>query len=191
MKERNYKTNNRNFTLFLYPQQDKTHKEAIERIKKTYDYAMIEHDKDIYTEDTEEHAKGEIKKIHTHVIIRVGNNPRWTSAVAEELGITETYIQGCNLDKQLRYLIHFDQPEKYQYDISKVSGTLKKRLVDIVNKENKTENERAKEFLDLIINNNITDVRDLAYIAIENGYYDILRKGQQMYLKIIDKNKAR
>lgn len=93
MKERNPKIYNRNFTLLLYPKEDNSHKEAIEIIKKNYDYAMINHDKDIYEEDTETHAKGEIKKQHTHVIIRVGNNPRWLSAIAENLNIKEQSIE--------------------------------------------------------------------------------------------------
>lgn len=140
--ERNNKNYNRNFCLNLYPEEDETHKKAIEEITKKYDYAYITHDKDI-TED------GELKKNHTHVVIRVGNNPRWKTAVAAELNIKENYIEGCNLDKMLRYLIHYDNSEKHRYEIEEVRGTLKKRLKNIIEKEEKTESERAEEILEL------------------------------------------
>lgn len=93
MQERTPKIYNRNFTILLYPREDETHKKAIELIKKLFDYAMIEHTEDIWEDTTETHKKGDKKKPHTHVIIRVGSNPRWLSAVANELGIKENAIE--------------------------------------------------------------------------------------------------
>lgn len=177
--ERNSYNYNRNFTLLLYPEEDKTHLEALEKIKKNYDYAYITHDKDI-TED------GEIKKSHMHVVVKVGSNPRWKSAVATELNIKENYIEGCNLEKQLKYLIHYDNKDKYQYEVTDVKGTLKKRLVNIINKEEKTEEERAGEILNFIKNQKKINIYELTEWTIENGLYETLRRSQTLFIKILE-----
>ena len=181
--EKNSYNYNRNFTLLLY-EEDKTHTEALNKIKQRYDYASILHDKDI-TED------GEIKKEHIHCVIRVGNNPRWKSAVAKELGIKENYIEGCNLDKQLRYLIHFDNKQKYQYNIEKVEGTLKKRLKEIINKEGKTECEKITTIINYIESREERiDITSFSIWCAENGYWDVFRRASQIIIKIIDNKKV-
>ena len=182
--ERNFKTYNRNFTLLLYP-EDESHTIALEYIKKHYDYEYITHNKDI-TED------GELKKEHIHCVIRVGNNPRWITAVAEELQIPVNYIEGCNLDKQLRYLIHFDNPDKHQYDITECKGNMTNRLMESINKDKMTELEKINKMIELINN---TD----GYISIYNftswcckaGCYDAFRRSQMIFLKMLDENNAK
>lgn len=174
---------NRAFCLNLYPEEDESHKKALEEIPKKFDYAYITHDKDINEE-------GEQKKKHTHVVIRVGSNPRWKSAVATELGIKENYIEGCNLDKMLRYLIHYDNPEKYRYDIREVRGTLVKRLKGIIEKEEKSESERASEILEFIKEQKKINIYELTEWCIENGLYDVLRRSQTLFIKILDIKKA-
>lgn len=137
--EDNKKNRNRNFTLLFYP-EDETHKKALEYVEKNFDYAWILHDKDV-TEN------GELKKPHIHCVIRVGTIARWRSSVAEELGISLAYIEGCSLKKQLRYLIHFDNDDKHKYDIEEVHGNLKKKLIDEIEGDTSQEDEKVAKMI--------------------------------------------
>ena len=101
------KFRDRKFCLLLYP-DDKSHMEALEKIKASYDYAYVLHDKDALEET------GEIKKAHYHVVLISGKNAIWSSALSKDLGITPNYIQRCkNVDRALEYLVHFNEEEKY------------------------------------------------------------------------------
>lgn len=183
MKEENKYNKNRNFTALFY-EEDESHIKALEDIKRKYDCAYITHDKDV-TEN------GEIKKEHIHCVFRVGNNPRWRSAVAEELGIKENYIEGCDLNKQLKYLIHLDNPDKYQYKIEDVKGNLKQRLKEIINRDSKTEGEKARIIIEFIENfEGYINIASFSMWCAENGYWDVYRRAPSIFNKIIDfKNK--
>lgn len=182
--ERNQMNYNRNFTLILYP-EDKTHMEALEKIQKNYDCAFILHNKDV-TED------GEIKKEHYHCVLRVGANPRWRSAVAEELKLSLSHIEGCNLEKQLRYLIHFDNPDKYQYDIEEVKGNLKKRVKESINKDKMTEVEKVGKIIEYIENSKKKiRISEISLWCNENGLWGAFRRSQIIFLKMIEETNRR
>lgn len=93
------------------------------------------HDQDCYSEDTYfrddtdnhkkgdiEHAKGEVKKKHYHVLFWFGNAVKFTQA----LEVMET-CGGCmiqpilNKVAAIRYLTHIDYPEKVQYSVDDVT----------------------------------------------------------------------
>ena len=178
----NIKNRNRHWTLLLYPKEDITHEKAIEYIKNNYEYAMINHNKDT-TED------GEIKKEHIHLVFTTGSNARWKSAVAEELGISMAYIEGCNRDKQLLYLIHKENPDKYQYKVEEVEGNLRNRLIELLEKE-KTDTENAQILIKYIKDNyGKIGITKLTTYAIEKGIYNTLRKSAYLYNEIIKESK--
>ena len=100
------KFRDRKFCLLLYPLEDESHKNAIDVIKRSYDYAMITHDSDL-------DEVGNLKKTHTHLVIRF-NNPVWNSALAKDLGIEINYIQKCrSLERSLLYLVHYIYPCRF------------------------------------------------------------------------------
>lgn len=101
----------------LYPQEDITHKQALETIHQSgYDYAYIKHDKD-------KDDDGNIKKEHYHFILEF-SNPRYINAVCDELGITSNYIRPIrNKRGMLAYMIHLNDITKHQYEIEEVQGT--------------------------------------------------------------------
>lgn len=75
-------------------------------------YAYIFHDKD-------KNDDGELKKKHLHVFIK--HHPLTLSAWSNKLGIPENMIEIPRSYRACaRYLIHADQPDKFQYDISQV-----------------------------------------------------------------------
>lgn len=169
----------RTFCLVLY-EEDETHRKAIEKIKKSYDYAMILHDK-----DTDEN--GAIKKEHYHIVIQF-KNAKWNSSLAEELEIAENYIEEArNIKRALLYLVHFYDDDKYQYSINEVQGSLKKKIEQYLNGEGKSESEKVLEILDEI---DKTDdhihfqafVRHIAKI----GYWDVYRRSASIINHYID-----
>ena len=102
------KYRSRAHVLLLYPDCE-SHVEAVKKIEKSYDYAMILHDKD-------SDENGELKKPHWHIVLRFGQAV-WSSAICKELGIEENYIEKPrSFDNALLYLVHFNDSDKYQYN---------------------------------------------------------------------------
>ena len=75
--------------ILLYP-DNVEHRDAFQKIAKSYDYAGIIHDKDTWTEEDEkknpEHKQGELKKEHIHIVLRTPN-ATWNTALCKELGM--------------------------------------------------------------------------------------------------------
>lgn len=118
------KFKDRKYVAVLYP-EDSTHVSAMEKLKSGgYDFAAILHDSDVFETDGDGHKKGDLKKPHWHVVIRFSPNALWNTAVAKDLGIESNYLEKCrNLNRSLLYLVHRDNPEKFQYDLSQVFGS--------------------------------------------------------------------
>lgn len=172
----------RNFNLVLY-NEDETHKKALDYIQKNYDYAMILHDKD-YDEKT-----GEIKKPHYHIVIRF-KNAKWNTSLSEDLKIQLNYIEESrNLKRSLQYLIHYNDENKFQYDLGEVQGTLTNLLVETIKNGNKTEGEKIIEIFQFIDSQeNYLDVAYLIRWCAEIGYWDVLRRGFNPINKYLDKH---
>ncbi len=155
----------------------------MERIKRSFDYAVILHDKDI-------DENGEAKKPHWHVIITVGNNKRWNSALAKELGIEMNYIEKIrNLDRALEYLIHLNDQDKHQYSIDEVEGSLKTRLTASINSSDKTENEVITEIIEFIESQEYKiSYTYFAKYCAKCGYWDVYRRAGAIINKIVDEH---
>lgn len=170
--------------LILYPDEDITHKKALEFIKLNYDYAYIVHDKD-YNE------LGVIKKSHVHIIVSF-HNAKWNTAFAEEIGISENYIQSIrNYENCLEYLIHYNDLDKHQYDISEVKGSLKDKLIRFLNNDEKDENEKCIELIQYIENyKGFISVTQFSYYCCSIGMWDVFRRASYLYLRIIDEHNS-
>lgn len=176
------KFRSKNFNLVLY-EEDETHKNAIEKIKVSYDYALICHDRD-YSEET-----GEILKPHYHIVLRFPNQ-KWNTALAEELGIAENYIEESrSLKRSLLYLIHYYDENKFQYSIDDVEGPMKKRLKELLNNEGKTESEKVMEIFDEIDNTDgeIPFKSFVRHIA-SKGYWSVLRSSTGLIMRYLDEH---
>lgn len=172
------KFRDRKFALLLYP-DDSTHMDALEVIKKSYDHAYILHDKDL-------NEKEEIKKSHYHVIITVGNNQKWNTALAKELEIGENYIEKVrNLDRALEYLIHFNDEDKHEYEVDEVHGNLKTRLIALLGASEKTEGEKVVELIEVIENAEIVKMSDFAKHCAITGKWDVFRRAGGIFAQII------
>lgn len=176
------KYRSRKYCFILYPLEDETHKKALEYIKKNYDYALIEHDKDL-------NEKGEIKKIHTHVVISLPN-AKWNTALADELNLSSNYFQRCrDLEKALEYLIHYNDDTKHQYSIDDVKGTLKGKLSKYIANDGKEESEKVLELLDFI-DKCPCFIDEMFFIryACSLGYYDVVRRSSTLFMRLLDRH---
>lgn len=108
----------RTFTFELYPEWSFFNNIVSHIVKEKY--AMILHDKD--TNDD-----GTIKKPHVHVVVRYGGKRLVTSVKNEyaKYGMEKRFVDTCNERAMLRYLIHLDDPDKYQYNKSEVDTNMK------------------------------------------------------------------
>lgn len=105
----------RNFTLSI--RQDKL--EFIKLVEQCPQYAWIVHDKDTNTD-----KDGVITPVEEHVHAYIEfPNPRSFKSVAELLNVPENQVQKV-IDKNgiLQYLIHKNQPEKYQYPYEDITS---------------------------------------------------------------------
>lgn len=179
------------FLLLLYPDEDVTHAKALEYIKANYDYAAICQDKDVYLEDTitngVEHKEGELKKAHYHVVVRF-KNARWITALAKELEISENYIRlSHNFVRSLLYLVHYYEPEKYQYPPNEVFGTLKQRFKEAYSSEGKSESEKIVDIFNEIDKCEFkVDFQVFVRRIASIGYWDVLRRSSSLILRYID-----
>lgn len=169
----------RTIGIVLWP-EDKTHLLALDYIKHNFEnYIYILHDKDF-------DENGVIKKEHYHVILRF-NNQRNITTIAKKLGIGENnFYEIKSLTGQLRYLIHYDDDDKYQYDVSDVKGTLymlskfKQSLKS--SQDELSEVSLIYEFIEI---NKINDLHLLLDYVLENNLYSSFRRNYTMFKDLL------
>lgn len=131
-----------NFGLVLYP-DDLTHLVAMDVLEKNgYQYSAILHDADL-KED------GSKLGDHFHVVLCFPRQ-KDLSALAKELDVAPNYIEPIrNRVYAERYLVHADNPEKAQYDPSKIFGTLAENVRAHIC-SGKTEEDKVRSLLALL-----------------------------------------
>ena len=162
--------------ILLYPDCEE-HLLSLDLIKQNYKYALITHDKDV-NED------GELLKPHIHVVIKLDNTQEDT-ALEKNLGLRSGLVHTIfSLKGSLEYLIHLNNPEKYQYSLNDVEGDLKSTLEDFLIGEI-PEAERFKHLLDLLDIERPLNIYELTRMCLKYGYYDILKKNSYLLVQMI------
>lgn len=106
----------RTFGGVVYPDSESyDYDGVVSAIEETFhEWAYVLHDSD--TEDD-----GTPKKTHLHWVGRF-EDAKTVSSVAKKLGVQPNEIEIVrNWKKFLRYLVHADSPDKYQYDMGSVT----------------------------------------------------------------------
>lgn len=146
-----------------------------------FKYLGIEHCKDIDSD-------GNLKKSHDHVVLYF-QNARTIDSISKEMDLPSQYIEVYkSLKTALLYLLHYNQGDKAQYSIDDTYGDLKLELSKYLKNDVISEEDRVLKLLDLIDNYYkytlySTFLRDVCNL----GLYDILRRNNYMFLKILDK----
>lgn len=139
----------RHFMILLYPDWDNFN-DILQDIKGSFkNYAYIKH-----------MPEEEEKKEHLHLILSL-DNPRTIESLSKRLGINPRFVRNVkSLRGSCRYLVHMDNEEKYQYDLTQV----------IVSKSFKST--YFKSFDDLLSDDEILD-NIYSFIEDNNNYNSI------------------
>lgn len=155
------------FLGILYPDSESYDcQKVLSRLEDTFsDFAYIVHDKDVNEE-------GEIKKAHIHWCGKK-SSPAPLSTISNALGVEANNIKFCrNWKLSLRYLIHADNPEKFQYDAENVTANFPYCAVV----ENKLSEMMAKKILDYIFEKRPSTMIALMEWCILNGCWSEFRR---------------
>lgn len=139
------------FTLIVY--QDTTsynYEEVLDYFRSLKYCAFIYHDKDLKTDLSGELE--ELKKPHYHIVVKY-DNATTPQAISKKCGVPTNYIQSIRSERQMiRYLIHKDHPDKYQYEYNDIYFTPSyEKVIKSSFDDLKTEEEQLlliKDFID-------------------------------------------
>lgn len=171
----------RNFVFLLYP-ENAEHIQALEKLKSSCDaYAYILHDKDV-------DENGSLKKPHIHFVAMLASKQN-IDRLCAALGIPSNYcdvIRGSVVGS-LRYLIHRDDPDKYQYDVSDVLANFVglKRFRDAlsVRVDESDAVQRIMEFI--YCSPSFLTVSDLTRFVLENGLWSVYRRSFPIFKEVL------
>lgn len=157
--------------IVLYPESQQY---QIDYIKKNFSYAACLHDRDVGDD-------GKTKKAHYHFYLRFPS-ARSFASIAKELQIPD-HIENCrSRDGAIRYLIHADDPDKYQYEMKDMEFS--KDMEKYVSKafRNSEEDSEAMAILD-IINSFSTPVTvpQILPLICSKGLYATFRRGATLF----------
>lgn len=190
----------RKFECIIYEDsEDYDYRLIINRLSSFWDqYFYIRHDCDSFTELDVDKWKlenkdqdcpfvvGELKKVHWH-LIGYSNSPCLLGRAATKFGVPSNYVQNLkNFKKSVQYLIHLNNPEKFQYDANsiKFGGCEQKELDKLLKKDCDTL-DKARVLIDYISVHPSSSLYDLTLFAIEQGCYDELRRGQHLFIQLL------
>lgn len=190
MSKKEKKERSRVMRLLLYP-DNPAHKLAIMELQSNNYYAVgILHNRDVYEEDSETHKAGELKKEHFHFVVKF-SNARYVSGVAKSLEIEERFVIPWDSFKTAcEYLIHLNEPEKYQYSLDNLVGQAVpevKKLLTI----NKPYELRLAEIFDYIEHKSgIITTADLVRFCIETDNVSALHGSGWIIRDLRDEHNA-
>lgn len=190
----------RAFQCIIYPDSEEyQYQLLLNRLESFWDKALyILHDCDSYTESEVEEWKiknnsedcpfgvGELKKPHFHVI-GYREAPLILGCAATKFGIPSNYVQKCKSFKAaVRYLIHKDQPDKFQYDVEKIRLIkIDERELSKLMKVDVDVMDKGKKLFEYIVTHDYVTLTQLTKFSFENDCYDELRRGQHLYTSLI------
>lgn len=178
------------FRAILYP-DDIEHFEPFRKVldEHMYEYACILHDLDKREVEPDEvdangvlfdDDGGEFKKLHMHYVIHL---PRklTISQLSSETGLPGNYFKRCdNSNKALLYLLHFGWPEKHQYSLNDIQGSLAEKVRNLVDKQ--SEDSLAMQIVDFIVAfDGYLSKEVLTIFCFRNGLWSAFRRGYHIF----------
>ena len=182
------KDKDRNFMLLLYP-DNSDHKRVIDLLSNyNGEYRAVGccHNMDVYETGDQ---KGEFKKPHFHFIVKF-INPRYISGVSIEFAIDERFIQFLdNWKNAARYLLHWGDPDKYQYDPVDLVGSLKSEVLKLI--DDTSDDTKLQEITRYL--NNVPGVISFANVwdfVLKQGYANVYRRYYSVFSDLIGQHNS-
>lgn len=179
----------RTFNLLLYPDNAEHTKVYSVLSDCGYDYVGILHDKDTYTDKSENHSIGELKKAHWHIMLQF-ENARHKSAVSKELGLDERFIDETkSFNSFAKYLLHRGVSDKHQYSTDELFGSLKNSVLKKLDK--RSEDECVLAMLNLLDSiESVVTKTAFARMCVEAGLYSVYRRTGLMMRDYIEEHNS-
>lgn len=162
----------------------------IQNIKNlSYRFAMILHDDDYYTsnDDVEDSLVGTQKKVHFHVVF-FWDNSYQLGYIAQKIGLPSNYLQKvASRNGAIQYLIHKNNPEKHQYNISDIVTNIEKLQSKYFSDDDCIM--KASKILSFITSypTHLT-VTSVAEWSIQENCWDEFRRGQHLFTALINEH---
>lgn len=142
------------------------------------------HDKDINP------GTGEIKKAHWHILMLFDGPTTFknVSSLVEKIN-TPIPKKVASARGLVRYMIHMDNPEKYQYDRSDIVGHGGVNVEEFFELTATSRLQVLKDISLYVRDNQVTSFDSLVFYAIENNddWFDVIANHNTLFLnKLID-----
>lgn len=173
----------RNWTIVVYPESaPKNWRDILDDEHISWIESPL-HDKDV-------NPDGEVKKAHWHILLLFEGNKSYKQVLDISKKLNAPIPQRVESARgMVRYMVHLDNPEKYQYnksDIISHGGA----DVDHFFKMTVTHGQDVlKEITHYILENKVTNFVELVEYAIENNddWFDVIANRNTLFLnKLID-----
>lgn len=156
----------RSWTFILYPES------APSNWREILDELFIEwvesplHDKDV-------NPDGELKKAHWHILLMFPSVKTFEQVV-EIIDVLNAPSpqKAMSAKGVVRYMLHLDNPEKFQYDKSELKSHGGADLSELLKPTSSDRYDLIKEMILFIRDNEITEMKQLLEYAIEERFDD-------------------
>lgn len=178
-------TRTRNWWFVLYPESaPEDWKQRIDDLHIQYAISPL-HDKD-------KNPDGELKKPHWHIILMFESVKSYQQIKEITDGLNAPIPQAVNgLVGTVRYLIHKDNPDKYQYKKTEIITGGGFDVVELINRSPSDKRAILKEIYEFIKSNDVTEFCELTDYAFENNsdWFEILMDGHTMVFDAVIKSR--
>lgn len=178
-------TRTRNWWFVLYPESaPKNWLEILDELHIQYAVSPL-HDKDV-------DANGEVKKPHFHVILAFEGVKSYSQIKEITDRLNAPIPQPVNgLIGTVRYLIHKDNPDKFQYAKEEIICGGGFDVVEFLERSPADKRKIIREIYDFIRENDITEFYELTDYAYENNtdWFEILMSGNTIAFNAVIKSR--
>jgi len=156
----------RNWTFVLYPESAPT---AWRDVLDAEHIPWIE--SPLHDMDTD--PEGEIKKAHWHILLLYDGKKSYDQIKSMTDSLNAPAPQKAASAKGLvRYMLHLDNPEKFQYDRSLIIGHGGADVAEYLKPTSASRYILISEMMDYVRENGVREMEDLLYYARENRFDD-------------------
>lgn len=171
----------RTWMLLLY-EDDPTHKRVLDGVLNDldWDYAGRIHDQDSV-------------KDHYHIVC-VFKDGRKNKDVAADLGIDKRWLRAWDKKKKaFRYLCHKDNPEKFQYSVDGIFGTVSEKAIsECLRGDSQSEQQSVFDIISLLDScEGFVSFSNFIYLANERGLYATFRRMGNLGVSLINEHNAK
>lgn len=117
--------------------------------------------------------QGEIKKAHWHILLLYDGKKSYEQIKQLTDSLNAPAPQKVSSAKGLvRYMLHLDNPDKFQYDRSLIVGHGGADVAEYLKPTSASRYILIREMIDYIRQNNVCEMKDLLYYSMENRFDD-------------------